>query len=87
MTSQEVEVQLDKIRDIERQVETLRHQVTSFTGEIGSKNYVYIEEALMAQLLSLDSTETFGLAQIRTARKVVVTAIQHLLAGLEARAS
>lgn len=82
----EVQEQLDRICEIQEKVESLRDQVTSFHGQTGSKDYIYIEETLMAHLLSLDSTQTFGLARVRTARKKVVTNIQHLLSLLETRA-
>jgi hypothetical protein len=81
-----VQAQLDKISEILGQVEALRGQVTSFAGRAGSKSYVYLEESLMSHLLSLDSTQTFGLMQVRSARKNVATAIQDLLAVLESRA-
>ena len=81
-----VQAQLDKISEILCQVEALRGQVTAFTGHTGSKSYLCLEESLMSYLLSLDATQTFGLAQVRSARKNVVTAIQDLLAVLESRA-
>lgn len=82
----EVQEQLDRICEIQEKVESLQDQVTSFQGRTGSKDYIYIEETLMGHLLSLDSTQTFGLARVRTARKKVVTNIQHLLSLLETRA-
>lgn len=82
----EVQIQLDRIREIQEKVNALRDQVTSFEGQRGSKNYVCTEETLMSHLLSLDSTQTFGLARVRSARKKVVTDIQHLLSVLETRA-
>ena len=81
-----VQAQLDKISEILRQVEELRGQIMAFAGQAGSKSYVYLEESLMSYLLSLDATQTFGLTQVRSARKNVATAIQHLLAVLESRA-
>ena len=82
----EVEAQLARIRDIAAQVEALQGEVASFSGEVGSKRYVFLEESLMSQLLALDSTQTFGLQQIRSARKTVTTHIQNLLSQLEALA-
>ena len=82
----EVEAQLMRIRDIAAQVESLEKEVVSFSGEVGSKRYIFLEESLMGQLLALDSTQTFGLQQIRSARKKVTTDIQYLLAQLESLA-
>lgn len=82
----EIQEQLDRICEIQEKVELMRDQVTSFQGQTGSKDYIYMEETLMAHLLSLDSTQTFGLARVRTARKKVATNIQHLLSLLETRA-
>jgi BCL2-associated athanogene 3 len=79
----EVEAQLTRIRDIAAQVESLEKEVASFSGEVGSTRYIFLEESLMSQLLALDSTQTFGLQQIRSARKKVTTDIQNLLAQLE----
>ena len=83
----EVEAQLERIRAIQSQVEGLQDQMLSFSGLKGSKQYVYIEETLTSYLLSLDSTHTYGLQRIRTARKMLATSIQDLLSQLEARAS
>ena len=79
----EVEAQLTRIRDIAAQVESLEKEVASFSGEVGSTRYIFLEEGLMSQLLALDSTQAFGLQQIRSARKKVTTDIQNLLAQLE----
>ena len=79
----EVDQQLGKIRNIARQVEALRDDITSFSGEVGSKRYLYLEESLMAQLLALDSTHTCGQERVRRERKKVVTEIQSLLTQLE----
>ena len=82
----EVDAQLTKIKNIAAQVEALRNDVGAFSGEAGSKRYIFLEESLMNQLLALDSTETFGLSQIRSSRKKVTTDIQNLLAQLESQA-
>lgn len=82
----EIEAQLNRVNVIKNQVELLRTQVMSFSGKKGSKDYVYIEEKLMSYLISLDSTQTYGVQKVRSARKMVATFIQNLLAQLETRA-
>ena len=82
----EVEAQLAWIRDIARQVDTLHSDVASFSGKAGSKRYLFLEESLMSQLLALDSTQTFGLQLVRSARKKVSADIQDLLEQLESLA-
>lgn len=83
---EDIKAQLAKITDIQHRVEDMREQVTTFEGRKGSKSYVYTEEALMAHLLALDSTQTYGLPELRAARRSVVLMIQELLQLLESRA-
>ena len=82
----DMKAQLAKITDIQHRVEDMREQVTAFEGRKGSKSYVYIEETLMAHLLALDGTQTYGLTELRAARRSVVLMIQELLQLLESRA-
>ena len=82
----QVQAQLDRISEIGGLVEALRGQVTVFQRQAGSKSYVLLEETLMSHLLALDSTQTFGLQRVRSARRGVVATVQELLAELETRA-
>ena len=84
----QVQAQLDRISEIAGLVEALRGQVTVFQGHAGSgsKSYVFLEATLMSHLLALDSTQTFGLQRVRSARRGVVATVQELLAELETRA-
>lgn len=87
VSASEVEHQLSRIRDIARKVDDLRDEVVTFSGERESKQYIYLEEKLMTQLLTLDTVQSHGLLQIRVERKKVTSDIQQLLGQLEARTS
>jgi len=74
-------------------IEDVREKTREFGAEIAGlekgvvtrsdKQYLYLEEMLMRQLIRLDNVETEGKDEIRTARKLAVKEIQQQIAQLE----
>ena len=65
----------------------LEGRVVAYNGVLHSKEYIYIEESLVAILLQLDKVDANGNQEIRKARKSAVCKIQQLLTNLESKAT
>lgn len=63
--------------------ETLWNRARGFSGMKNGRDYLQLEEQLTALLLQVDSVETSGHPDIRTARKHVVNIIQNALKFLD----
>ena len=74
------------IEEIMQKSTELEKTVASYNGAVGTRDYIYLEESLMAILLLLDKIETRGNSEIRTVRKSAVCKIQQLLTTLENKA-
>lgn len=81
-----VPIEVKRIEEIMEKSVELEKKVTAYTGVLGSKDYIYIEESLVAILLQLDKVETNGNMEIRKARKLAVCKIQQMLTELESKA-
>ena len=81
-----VPIEVKRIEEIMEKSVELEKKVTAYTGVLGSKDYIYIEESLVAILLQLDKVETNGNMEIRKARKSAVCRIQQMLTELESKA-
>ena len=64
----------------------LEDKVSTYSGSIGSKDYIFIEESLVTILLQPDNIETNGNLKIRKARKSAICTIQQMLTNLENKA-
>ncbi len=82
--AEEVERRLTAIRNIDRNVEDQESRVEGFSGDRGSKEYLFISETLISQLLKLDEIQAEGVEEIRALRKSVVLKIERYLEQLEA---
>ena len=78
--------EVKRIEEIMKNSGELEEKVAAYTGVLGSKEYIYIEESLVAILLQLDKVETNGNMEIRKSRKSAVCKIQHVLTELESKA-
>ena len=78
--------EVKRIEEIMKNSGELEEKVAAYTGVLGSKEYIYIEESLVAILLQLDKVETNGNIEIRKSRKSAVCKIQHVLTELESKA-
>ena len=78
--------EIKQIGEIMEKSIDLEKRVLSYNGTVGTKDYVFLEESLMAILLLLDKVETHGNSEIRRVRKSAVCKIQQLLATLENKA-
>ncbi|CAH1248150.1 BAG4 [Branchiostoma lanceolatum] len=76
---------LEKIEKIMAEVTQLHNQVQEFTGlkKDNLKDYLLLEELLTKCLLQLDSVETGGIPEVRTARKQAVVKCQQALTDLD----
>ena len=79
-------IEFKKIEEIMTKSKELEEQIASHNGIPGSKDYIYIEESLVAILLQLDKVETNGNMEIRKRRKSAVCSIQQMLTDLETKA-
>ena len=74
-------------------IEDVREKTREFGAEVAAldagaiaktdKQYLYLEEMLMRQLIRLDNVETEGKDEIRAARKMAVKEIQEQINLLE----
>ena len=87
LSKEEIDKRLAAVERVKQQAEQLKEQVSSFTGEKGSKGFIYLDESLLGLLLELDKVETMGCTSIRKARKQTVLMIQQLHNVLESRAT
>ena len=78
--------EINKIAEIMKKTLELQEKISAYDGVSGSKDYVYIEESLVAVLLQLDKIETNGNVDIRKARKSAVCQVQQMLTDLENKA-
>ena len=78
--------EVKRIEEIMKKSGELEEKVAAYTSVLGSKEYIYIEESLVAILLQLDKVETNGNMEIRKARKSAVCKIQEMLTELENKA-
>ena len=81
-----IPIEVKRIEEIMEKSLELEEKVTAYTGVLGSKDYIYIEESLVAILLQLDKVETNGNMEIKKARKSAVCRIQQMLTELESKA-
>lgn len=77
---------LSQIAELSEQANKLQKPAMSFTGEAGSKEYLFLSESLMDLLLKLDLIESNGDKEVRDARRSAVVMIQEVLGLLESRA-
>ena len=77
-------IQLDKIRG---DVNVLEKKMLKFTGLKTDKEYLYLEEMLTKNLLSLDGIDPDGDQTIKQKRKETVNIVQRCLSFLEQRAN
>jgi len=75
------------IEDVREETKQLGSQVETFEGSKSEKQYLYLEEMLMRQLIKLDNVDTEGKDDIRLARKAAVKDIQQLMTALERKGS
>ena len=78
--------EIKQIGEIMEKSIDLEKRALSYNGTVGTKDYVFLEESLMAILLLLDKVETHGNSEIRRVRKSAVCKIQQLLTTLENKA-
>lgn len=78
--------EINKIAEIMKKTVELQEKISAYGGVPGSKDYIYIEESLVAVLLQLDKIETNGNVDIRKARKSAVCQVQQMLTDLENKA-
>ena len=64
----------------------LEEKVLSYDGTVGTKEYIFLEESLVAILLLLDKVETHSNSEIQRVRKSAVCKIQQILITLENKA-
>ena len=79
-------IEFKKIEEIMTKSKELEERIASYNGIPGSKDYIYIEESLVAILLQLDKVEINGNMEIRRRRKSAVCSIQQMLTDLETKA-
>ena len=77
-------IQLDKIRG---DVNVLEKKILKFTGLKTDKEYLYLEEMLTKNLLSLDGIDPDGDQTIKQKRKETVNIVQRCLSFLEQKAN
>ena len=87
LKTEEIERRLAAIRNIDQNVEDLESRVESFSGDRKSKEYLFVSETLISQLLKLDEIQAEGVEEIRTLRKSVVLKIERYLEQLEANSN
>ncbi|KAJ1526852.1 hypothetical protein ONE63_008411 [Megalurothrips usitatus] len=76
---------LDKVRDVQEEVQSLSKQVDEFVGTRQDKQYLFLDEMLTRELIKLDVIETEGRDDVRTARKETIRAITQCISRLEAK--
>lgn len=76
---------LEVIEDVREKTREFGTKVAALNGAIAKtdKQLLYLEEMLMRQLIRLDSVETEGKDEIRSARKLAVKEIQEQIGLLE----
>lgn len=77
---------LEVIAAVELEANQYRDAVSQFKGLKTDKEYRFLEEMLMRTLLKLDTVDTGGVEEVRTARKQTVRKIQSMLDELELKA-
>ena len=80
------ESEINKIAEIMKKTGELQVKISTYSGVAASKEYIFIEESLVAILLQLDNIDTNGKMEIRKARKSAVCKIQQMLTDLENKA-
>ena len=78
---------LDVIEDVREKTREFGLEIAALKpGELAKtdKQYLYLEEMLMRQLIRLDNVETEGKDEVRMARKQAVKEIQATISKLEA---
>ena len=78
--------EINKIADIMKKTVELQEKISAYDGVPATKDYIYIEESLVAVLLQLDKIEANGNVDIRKARKSAVCQVQQMLTDLENKA-
>jgi len=80
-------VALERIADVEKDVEQLRQLVDAFDGQDGrmGKQYVFLDEMLTRNLIKLDLVEVDGHEQVRSSRKMAIGNIQRCISLLESK--
>jgi BCL2-associated athanogene 3 len=79
------EMAVAKVKKVKEEVASLRERIENFKGKKTDKEYLYLDEMLTRQLLSLDGVETFGKDDIRTMRKESINAINRCLSMLDTK--
>ena len=85
-TTELLSPEINKIAEIMKKTGELEEKISAYSGLLGSKDYIYIEESLVSILLQLDKIDTNGNIEIRKARKSAVCQIQQMLTDLENKA-
>jgi BCL2-associated athanogene 3 len=81
--SEDVQLKLKAIEEIEQKVKSFAVNVTNFQGSRQSKNYLYLDETLLSLMITLDGIKAEGNESIQIRRKAVIVLIQNLLQTLE----
>lgn len=76
---------MDLIEEATNKLANLKSDIEQFTGDRDCKQYRYLDEMLTRLLISCDNIETNGDANIRSARKSVINAINSCIAFLESK--
>ena len=87
LSKAEIENCLAAVEGVRQRAEQLRERTETFTGVRGSKEYLFVDETLLALLLELDRVDAMGCAVIRQARRSAVLMVQELQSTLESRAA
>ncbi|XP_051945990.1 BAG family molecular chaperone regulator 3-like isoform X1 [Xyrauchen texanus] len=74
---------LIKVHQILERVEQIAYEVKCFNGKKNDKRYLMLEEMLTKELLTLDSVDPEGRADVRQARRDGVRKVQTILEELE----
>ncbi|KAK3930174.1 BAG domain-containing protein Samui [Frankliniella fusca] len=77
---------LEKVKEVQLEVESLAKQVDEFKGTRKDKQYLYLDEMLTRELIKLDVIETEGRDEVRAARKEAIRSIQQCISRLESKA-
>lgn len=77
---------LEKIQTIQKNVRELMDIIEKFSGKPKDREYLYLDEMLTRNLISLDQIEVEGKDNIRQARREAIKCIEKLCGILEAKA-
>ncbi len=77
---------LEELEKVKAEVASLVAKIDCFEGDKKSKEYLYLDEMLTRQLLSLDGVETHGKENIRQMRKEAIKTINRCLSMLDSKA-